>query len=209
MTDAAPLSPLPACWPTACAERRCGPGRPRAYDPDCVLAALTRTFRERGYEATSVEDLISAAGLSRSSFYNAFGSKRGAMLAALEGYCAAHRAQLRGLARPQDPPAERARAVIDGHFDCEVAPTGCFIGDAAAELGARDPEVAGIVSTHRDRLVEDFAALAEPLVGPAEAAPRARAAYAIALGAGVMLKSGASPDTVEGLRQEARRLLGA
>ncbi|SFI09402.1 TetR/AcrR family transcriptional regulator [Albimonas pacifica] len=209
MSDAPPISPLPAAWPAACAERRCGPGRPRGYDPDGVLAALTQVFRERGYEATSVEELISAAGLSRSSFYNAYGSKRGAMLAVLQRWCDGHRASLRALARPGDPPAAQARAAIDGHFDVEVAATGCFIGDAAAELGARDPDVLAIVAGHRDRLVDDFAALAAPLVGEAEAPERARAAYALALGAGVMRKSGASDEAVESLRREARRLLGA
>ena len=209
MSDPTPISPLPDCWPAACAERRCGPGRPRAYDPDCVLAALTRVFREQGYEATSVEDLISAAGISRSSFYNAYGSKRGAMLAVLQRYCDGHRAALRGLARAEDPAQAQARAVIDGHFDAEVAATGCFIGDAAAELGARDADVQNIVSRFRDRLVEDFAALAVPLVGEDAAPERARAAYALALGAGVMRKSGVSADAVESLRLEARRLLGA
>tara|TARA_R110000751_G_scaffold6864_6_gene28904 strand:- start:6073 stop:6705 length:633 start_codon:yes stop_codon:yes gene_type:complete len=209
MSNAPSISPLPSAWPCACAERRCGPGRPRAYDPDCALAALTQVFREQGYEATSVEDLISAAGLSRSSFYNAYGSKRGAMLAALQRWCDGHRAGLRALALPQDPPAVRARAVMDGHFDAEVASTGCFIGDAAAELGARDADVEAIVTNHRDRLVEDFAALAAPLVGQAAAPERARAAYALALGAGVMRKSGASAEAVEGLRREARKLLGA
>ena len=209
MTGATPISPLPACWPAACAERRCGPGRPRGYDPDCVLAALTRVFREQGYEATSVEDLISAAGLSRSSFYNAYGSKRGAMLAVLQRHCDVHRAELRGLARAGDPPQAQARAVIDGHFDAEVAATGCFIGDAAAELSARDADVQAIVAAFRDRLVDDFTALAAPLVGEAEAPERARAAYALALGAGVMRKSGVSAEAVESLRREARRLLGA
>ena len=66
-----------------------------------------------------------------------------------------------------------------------------------------------IVSRFRDRLVEDFAALAAPLVGEAEAPERARAAYALALGAGVMRKSGVSAEAVESLRREARRLLGA
>ena len=56
---------------------------------------------------------------------------------------------------------------------------------------------------------EDFAALAAPLVGQAAAPERARAAYALALGAGVMRKSGASAEAVEGLRREARKLLGA
>ena len=210
MSDMPAYAPLPMEAPEDQAQR-CGPGRPRQYDRLQALHALTRVFREKGFEATSVEDLTSAAGLSRSSFYHAFGSKRGALLAALEGHGACHRAALRRLAeaQPEDDPIARAKAVIDGHFNAEVAETGCFLGDMAAELGRREPDVAAVVDAHACRLMKDFSQLAAPLVGPVHAPARARAAYALALGAGVMRKSGAPPETLESLRQEARRLLGA
>ncbi|MGW3150432.1 TetR/AcrR family transcriptional regulator [Streptomyces sp. NPDC001177] len=42
-----------------------------------------RLFAERGYEGTSVDDLVRALGVHRGSLYKVFGSKRGLYLAAL------------------------------------------------------------------------------------------------------------------------------
>lgn len=61
-------------------------GRPQAFDRDAVVRAARDVFWEHGYEGASVPDLEAATGLSRSSVYNAFGSKRGLFDAAVENY---------------------------------------------------------------------------------------------------------------------------
>ena len=58
-------------------------GRPRAYDQDTVVIAAKETFWQRGLEWTAVSDLEGATGLSRSSLYLAFETKRGLFDAAL------------------------------------------------------------------------------------------------------------------------------
>ena len=42
---------------------------------DRILDAASRLFRERGIEATSVSDVMKAAGLTHGGFYRHFGSK--------------------------------------------------------------------------------------------------------------------------------------
>lgn len=61
-------------------------GRPQTFERDQVVRAARGVFWERGFEGASVPDLESATGLSRSSIYNAFGSKRGLFDAAVESY---------------------------------------------------------------------------------------------------------------------------
>lgn len=61
-------------------------GRPRAFDEDAVLDALMELFAEKGYEAASLADIVAAAGLNKSSLYNAFGSKEQLFERALRRY---------------------------------------------------------------------------------------------------------------------------
>jgi TetR/AcrR family transcriptional repressor of nem operon len=60
--------------------------RPREFDEDTVLDRAVQCFWNRGYEATSVRDLIDETGLTGASLYNAFGGKRALYQRALDHY---------------------------------------------------------------------------------------------------------------------------
>jgi AcrR family transcriptional regulator len=63
-----------------------GRGRPAVFDRAVALQAAMKLFWERGYEGTSFDDLISAMGISASSFYNSFGSKEALYCEATRSY---------------------------------------------------------------------------------------------------------------------------
>lgn len=52
-----------------------GRGRPREFDRDEVIEKAMSLFWEKGFEATSMADIVEVTGLNKSSIYNAFGSK--------------------------------------------------------------------------------------------------------------------------------------
>lgn len=55
---------------------RAGPGRPR--DPaklDAILAAARASFLEKGFHASTIEDIAARAGVSKVTLYNRFGDK--------------------------------------------------------------------------------------------------------------------------------------
>ncbi len=60
--------------------------RPRAFDDTVALDACVDQFWDRGFHATSTDDLCERAGLSRSSLYNAFGRKRDVYLRGVKRY---------------------------------------------------------------------------------------------------------------------------
>ena len=61
-------------------------GRPRSFDPATALGPITDVFWDRGFDAASVDDLATAAGLNKPNLYGAFGDKRAMYRAALDGF---------------------------------------------------------------------------------------------------------------------------
>jgi AcrR family transcriptional regulator len=60
--------------------------RARAHESrERTLRRARELFADKGYAATSMEDIARAAGVGRRSVYEAFGSKRGVLLALLAG----------------------------------------------------------------------------------------------------------------------------
>jgi TetR/AcrR family transcriptional regulator, transcriptional repressor for nem operon len=58
----------------------------KQFDPNQVLERAMRVFWKRGYEATSIQDLVDATRINRASLYATFGGKRELFLAALARY---------------------------------------------------------------------------------------------------------------------------
>ena len=100
-------------------------GRPRSFDEASGVAAATQVFCERGYDGTSVDDLVHALGVHRGSLYQAFGSKRGLWLRALR---------------------EDVEALAPGDPDLTL------LLRAAVERAPIDPETAVLVSAGLDRV---------------------------------------------------------
>ena len=61
-----------------------GAGRPKASSRETLAEAACELFLEQGFEATSIADIASRAGVSRSSFFNYFASKSDVLWAELD-----------------------------------------------------------------------------------------------------------------------------
>lgn len=61
-------------------------GRPLTFDKAVVLKTAMEVFWQKGYAATSIQDLTDATGLSRASLYNAFCDKEHLFLAVIDHY---------------------------------------------------------------------------------------------------------------------------
>lgn len=61
-------------------------GRPRKTDPEEVLATAMNLFWEKGYNATSMNDLATATGMAKPGLYATFGDKEALYTKALAFY---------------------------------------------------------------------------------------------------------------------------
>lgn len=58
----------------------------KQFDEQTVLDKATRVFWEKGFEGTSIQDLVAATGLHRGSLYGAFGDKEQLFLRGMDHY---------------------------------------------------------------------------------------------------------------------------
>jgi AcrR family transcriptional regulator len=87
-------------------------GRPINFDKDAALEAAMLLFWERGFEGTSMADLIQAMGLNPSSIYAAFGDKHALFSLAVKRYMET-RAQYATKALEQPTLEKVVRALFD------------------------------------------------------------------------------------------------
>lgn len=84
-----------------------------------VLAVARRLFADEGYHATSIDDIIAAAGIARGTFYLYFESKRAIFDELLEELFTTLQATVRRIEIGPDalPPVEQMNATVDRVFD--------------------------------------------------------------------------------------------
>jgi TetR/AcrR family transcriptional repressor of nem operon len=80
-------------------------GRPKAFDEGEVLAAAMNYFWKHGYSNASLENLLIAMGIKKSSFYHTFGSKEELFSRTLELYRKETLVYLNGLKKDIGPKA--------------------------------------------------------------------------------------------------------
>lgn len=124
-------------------------GRPREFDPERALEAAMELFWEKGYQHTSISDLLRAMRINRWSLYETFGDKPQLFVRALQLYRERWAAFIRGHLRKEASPRAALEALVRAMGDQIVADElgrGCLMANSAFELRALPPEAARIVT---------------------------------------------------------------
>jgi TetR/AcrR family transcriptional repressor of nem operon len=86
--------------------------RTKEFDYDRALDEAIRVFWDKGYEATSIQDLVNATGVNRASLYQSFGGKRELFQKALERFQSADEQSFTCLSAGAAPGLEKIRRVF-------------------------------------------------------------------------------------------------
>jgi AcrR family transcriptional regulator len=139
-------------------ERKLRPGRGTPRDKaeknqrERLFAAMVAAVDEKGYEATTVADLVDLSGVSRSAFYKHFDDKQACFLAAVEELVGPTLEKLGG-DESAPPGVERARQTFEELFRLIVkqpaAAKMCIV-----EVYAAGPEGADLVDRSMDQATE-------------------------------------------------------
>ncbi|MGL5850915.1 MAG: TetR/AcrR family transcriptional regulator [Phycicoccus sp.] len=125
--------------------------RPRSFDTDHAVERAMDLFWRKGYEATSLNDLLDELELGRGSLYQAFGSKDELYDRALRAYCARHAGGLIEMLEGADDvrPALRELLRTLAAADRADPERGCLLVNAATERADHRPTVEVVQATMR------------------------------------------------------------
>ena len=184
------------------------PGRPRGFDAQAALRIAVDVFWQHGYEATSLDALSDAMGLSRSSFYACFGSKHALLMAAVCLYADERYAALTAQVASCSDPREAVRTMLAVIADIDGGARGCLFVNAVAELAPGDAELVAFAQSHTARV----AALMEATLcrlgcNGSEASERAGALLALVMGVTTLRKTGVPPAQLTALLTQADHLI--
>ncbi|TNE36585.1 MAG: TetR/AcrR family transcriptional regulator [Alphaproteobacteria bacterium] len=118
--------------------------RTKCFNREEALKKAMQAFWSKGYEATSVQDLVDCMGINRGSLYDTFGDKHKLFLEALDQYGTGSQVRLDMLCQDGDP-REILTKFLYVFMQKQVADPmrrGCFMTNAAVELSSRDNECA-------------------------------------------------------------------
>ena len=174
--------------------------RPLEFDRSKAVNKALVLFWRKGYQASSLADLLSAMGIGRSSFYAAFTDKRTLFLECLDLF-AARTVDVVQRARAEMPPVDALQHFFERNFvgvpGSGVAASasqhwGCMLVNTVLEMAGVDDELAERASRHLGEMQRVFQACLRDA--------GAKAARAEELAAMLMLVN-------EGIRVSSRRRL--
>ena len=174
--------------------------RPLEFDRSKAVNKALVLFWRKGYQASSLADLLSAMGIGRSSFYAAFTDKRTLFLECLDLF-AARTVDVVQRARSEMPPVDALQHFFERNFigvpGSGVAASasrhwGCMLVNTVIEMAGVDDELAERASRHLGEMQRVFQACLRDA--------GAKAARAEDLAAMLMLLN-------EGIRVSSRRRL--
>jgi TetR/AcrR family transcriptional regulator, transcriptional repressor for nem operon len=134
----------------------------KQFDEMEVLVKAREVFTVKGYNGTSMDDLVQATGLSRSSIYDTFGDKHGLFLKSLTQYCCSQQGELEKQCAKTDSPKKKIRAIFDYTIRDilnDKDRKGCLMVNMSMELNAVDKEVAAVSLANMEGMEGTFSAL--------------------------------------------------
>ena len=182
-------------------------GRPRKTDPKQALEAAMQLFWEKGYEATSMNDLVAATGMAKPGLYATFGDKEALYGKALSHYFHELGAPLvEDLLQSPEPIDQVVRRFLETVADSvrgKQCPSGCFIANSVVESSGGPTALQDMArdfdAKRRAVFVRRFKKAKAEGELPAEADEKALAEFYAgqALALAVMGRAGASRTTLQ------------
>jgi TetR/AcrR family transcriptional repressor of nem operon len=133
--------------------------RTKDFDENEVLTKAIQLFWHKGYNATSMQDLVDALGISRSSLYDTYSDKHTLFLKALESYQLAGNAKINEIVDQSISAKETVIKLMElatNELVGDKQQKGCFMVNAEIEVAPHDQEVSKLVCQNEQQMEAAF-----------------------------------------------------
>ncbi len=190
--------------------------RPKEFEREEALQAALYLFWEKGYDATTLPELLEKMSISRSSLYDTFGDKQALFREALNLYLHQFAARRMPFLRKAKSAKQGITAYFQDHIEVALAdayPGGCFVTNTATTLKTTDEQIVNLITHGTEQLEEEFHALlqrgqeAREIPRDKDIQALARLFVGIAYGINVVARVSSNRERLEGMANAAIQTL--
>jgi TetR/AcrR family transcriptional repressor of nem operon len=132
----------------------------KQFNRNEVLSAAALIFQTKGYNGTSIDEILKATGLSRSSLYDSFNDKHSLYLQSLAFYKSNQEAAFESVNKKEMNGMEKIEYLFKeavNHLVNHPNENGCLMVNAAAEMSKLCIQTSEIICNNKENLQEIFA----------------------------------------------------
>ncbi|WP_299554610.1 TetR/AcrR family transcriptional regulator [Seonamhaeicola sp.] len=129
------------------------------FDKSLVIEQVTDVFHDKGFNATSMQDIVDATGLNRSSIYNSFENKHNLFLECLIAYQDKNRNRLSERVLKAGSSIEAINMIFKIYLE-EITKhendKGCLIVNCASEMANHNEVITRFLQNNKDEMIKLF-----------------------------------------------------
>lgn len=132
----------------------------KQFNKEKVLEAASIIFRQKGYNGTSIDEILKATGLSRSSLYDSFQDKHNLYLQSLEFYKEASDESMEVVNQKSLNGLEKIEYIfkeVVNHLVAHPGDNGCLMVNAAAEMSKQCDKTSQVICNNKENVQDLFA----------------------------------------------------
>jgi len=133
--------------------------RTKDFDENEVLNKAIGIFWHKGYNGTSMQDLVDGLGISRSSLYDTYGDKHTLFIKALESYQGINSDKICNIMNSSASAKEVIKNLLEfitNGLLKDRDQKGCFMVNAEVEVAPHDQEVSEMICKNDQQIEETF-----------------------------------------------------
>jgi TetR/AcrR family transcriptional repressor of nem operon len=133
--------------------------RVKTFDEQQILEKAMELFWEKGYAATSIQDLVNHLGINRASLYDTYGGKRELFKKSFSLYRDSNTDRVRKFLEAQADVKEGFKKLLNASIEQNLkdnARKGCFVVNITAELIPGDEEMQLALSENKKSFEKIF-----------------------------------------------------